>query len=352
MGSHEWVGWGCPRAKPFRGRALSLAQKAADARIPGPWTRERNGMNSLDLAIVIVNYNTRDDLRNCLRSVRESSGSLTYMVVVVDNHSADGSAEMVRSEHAWVHQVIETERNGGYAYANNIGLRAAGFGACAPTERLPRYAMLLNPDTVLPRDALSRMLAMADAHGDVGAAGPKLVRTDGRLDRACRRSFPTPIASFYRLVGLSKLFPKSERFGRYNLTHLDEDVQADVDAVVGAFMLVRREALEGAGLLDETFFMYGEDLDLCYRIKKTGWRVVYYPEVTVLHLKGSSSRQSSRRSIIAFYDAMRIFHDKHYRDATPFLVNWTIDLTIPILLRWALLVDRLRGPERKRVASA
>ena len=309
-------------------------------------------MTTLDLSIVIVNYNTRDDLRNCLRSIRESSGSLAYQVVVVDNHSADGSAEMVRSEHTWVDRVIVNAHNGGYAYANNIGLRAAGFGECAPIEQLPRFERLLNPDTVLPREALSRMVAFADAHRDVGAAGPKLVRADGSLDKACRRSFPTPIASFYRLVGLSKLFPKSARFGRYNLTHLDEDAQADVDSVVGAFMLVRGEALEGAGLLDETFFMYGEDLDLCYRIKKTGWRVVYYPEVTVLHLKGTSSRQASRRSIVAFYDAMRIFHDKHYRDATPLLVNWAIDLTVPILLKWALLLDRLRRPERKRVASA
>ena len=305
-----------------------------------------------DTAIIIVNYNTRDDLRNCLRSVRDSVGDLLAETIVVDNHSADGSAEMARTEHPWVGRVIETERNGGYAYANNVGLCAAGYAACERLEGLPRYALLLNPDTLLPEDALAQMVAFMDANPDIGVAGPKLIRGDGSLDRACRRSFPTPAASLYRLSGLSRLFPRSERFGRYNLSHLDVDAQADVDAVVGAFMVIRREALEQVGLLDETFFMYGEDLDLCYRLKQRGWRVVYYPAVTVLHLKGRASRQASRRSIIAFYDAMRIFHNKHYRASTSFLVNWGIDLAITVLKQWALLQDHLRPPENRHVASA
>ena len=274
----------------------------------------------LDLVIVIVNYNTRDDLSNCLRSIRQSSGDVAYEVIVVDNCSIDGSAEMVRAEHRWVHHLIQSERNGGYAYANNIGLRAAGYHQPSPPA-LSRYALLLNPDTVLPDCALADMVAFMDARQDIGVAGPKLVLKDGTLDRACRRSFPTPAISFYRLTGLSTLFPSSERFGRYNLTYLDVDVQADVDAVVGAFMLIRSEALEQSGLLDEQFFMYGEDIDLCYRIKQHGWRVVYNPAVTVLHLKGAASRKASRRAIIAFYDAMKIFHDKYYRAETFCLVN-------------------------------
>jgi len=169
---------------------------------------------------------------------------------------------------------------------------------------------------------------------------------------ACRRSFPTPIVSFFRLSGLASLFPLSPTCARYNLTFLDENDQADVDALVGAFMLLRGSALVQAGILDESFFMYGEDLDLCYRIKERGWRIVYYPEVTVLHLKGASSRQASRKAIVAFYDAMKIFHDKHYRATTFAPINWLIDLGVALLKAKALLVDRLRPAERRHVASA
>ena len=303
----------------------------------------------LDLGIVIVNYNTRDLLRDCLRSLPDAARGLTCRIIVVDNLSSDGSADMVRAEFPGV-IVLEPGCNGGYAFANNIGLREAGFEAGAGV--LPRHALLLNPDTVVPPEGLTRMVGFMDANPDVGVAGAKLVRPDGSFDGACRRSFPTPEVSFYRLTGLSRLFPSSRRFGRYNLSYLDVDEQADVDAVVGAFMLMRGEALERAGLLDETFFMYGEDLDLCYRIKTLGWRVVYNPGVAVLHVKGAASRQASRRSINAFYDAMRIFHDKHYRAQSAFVVNWLVDLGIGLMRAVALAGDRLRPTGRKRVASA
>ncbi len=306
----------------------------------------------LDLAIIIVNYNTAEDLCRCLDSLRDGMGALACEVVVVDNASSDGSVDMVREAHPWVQQVITNPVNGGYAYANNIGLRAVGYGHGQPLETLPRCALLLNPDTVLPPDALTKVVAFMDATPDVGVVGPRLVRPDGSLDKACRRCFPTPEVSFYRLSGLARLFPNSPRFARYNMTFLDEHSQADVDAVVGAFMLLRTPALEQAGLLDEAFFMYGEDLDLCYRIKQQGWRTVYYPAVTVLHVKGAASRRASRRAITAFYDAMRIFHDKHYRQQTPLVLNIAIDAGIGLLKATALLADRLRPPERKRVASA
>ncbi|MBC7236945.1 MAG: glycosyltransferase family 2 protein [Chloroflexi bacterium] len=305
----------------------------------------------LDLAIVIVNYNTREVLDDCLRSVRASSEPIACKVILVDNGSCDGSVDMVREAYPWV-RTIACERNGGYAWANNIGLRAAGFGQGKSLADLPRYALLLNPDTVLPPSALTTLIAFMDAHPDIGVVGPKLVRRDGSLDRACRRGFPTPAVSFYHFSGLAKLFPHSPRFARYNMTFLDPDQQADVDAVVGAFMLIRAEALEQAGLLDEAFFMYGEDLDLCYRCKARGWRVVYNPAVTVLHIKGAASRKASRQAIAAFYDAMKIFYDKHYRAQTCFLVNWGIDLGVGLLRRYALLCDRLRPAGRKRVASA
>jgi N-acetylglucosaminyl-diphospho-decaprenol L-rhamnosyltransferase len=305
----------------------------------------------LDLAIVIVNYNTRNELRDCLTSIAASETPFSYRVIVVDNHSSDGSVEMVRQEHPWA-EVIASGKNGGYPYANNLGLYAAGYGLEGAPEELPRYALLLNPDTVLPPTALADMVAFMDKNPDVGASGPKLVRPDGTLDKACRRSFPSPLVSFTHMSYLDRLFPRSPYLARYNLTYLDEDRQADVDALVGAFMLIRREALEEAGLLDEAFFMYGEDLDLCYRIVERGWRIVYNPAVVVLHIKGASSRKAGSRVVVAFYEAMRIFHRKHYRAHTFFLVNWAIEAAITIMQWLAVLRERLRPPARQRAATA
>jgi len=268
----------------------------------------------LDLAIVIVNFNTRDLLRACLRSVYASEGDFAYHVTVVDNKSKDGSVEMVRAEFPQA-RVIPAPRNGGFAYANNIGLRAYGFAQNTPPESLPRYALLLNPDTELPATALAEMLAMMDARPDIGASGPRLILPDGSLDKACRRAFPSPTSFIYRGLGLSKLFPDNHRFARYNLTYLPEDQETEVDSVVGAFMLVRSEALEAAGLLDEAFFMYGEDLDWAFRIKQAGWKIWYYPQVIVYHHKGAASRGNVRVRR-AFYDAMAIFVRKHYKAQT------------------------------------
>ncbi|MHB1354610.1 MAG: glycosyltransferase family 2 protein [Anaerolineae bacterium] len=296
----------------------------------------------LDLAIIIVNYNTCEELDACLRSLEASEGSITRQVVVVDNNSSDGSADMVHSKHPGVSQVIVNPINGGYAYANNIGLRWFGVAGGRPPEEQPRYCLLLNPDTVLPPRALDSMVAFMDGHTDIGVAGPKLERQDGSLDKACRRSFPSPLISFYHFSGLDRLFPHSRAFARYNLTYLDPNVEADVDSVVGAFMLMRSTALHQAGLLDEAFFMYGEDLDLCFRIKEKGWRAVYHPQVTVLHIKGASSRKASSLSILAFYDAMRIFHNKHYRSHTFFAVNYMVDAGIALMRGIALGRNRLR----------
>ncbi len=294
----------------------------------------------LDLAIIIANYNTRDKLRDCLASIAGSQGDLACETWVVDNASGDGSAAMVRQEFPDV-RVIASPVNGGFAYANNLGLRAAGFPptgdeaprsaremanllpAGAPHSGLPRYALLLNPDTVLPPTALREMVAYLDGRPEIGAAGPRLVRADGSLDLACRRSFPTPEVSFYRMVGLSRLFPRSRRFGRYNLTYLDPDQEAEVDSVVGAFMMVRREAIQDAGLLDERFFMYGEDLDWALRIRQAGWKIYYNPNVTVLHYKRAASA-GDQRANFEFYRAMYLFYEKHYAADTPFWLHWPI----------------------------
>ena len=297
----------------------------------------------LDLGIVLVSYNVCDLLRDCLRSVLANQG-ISFSICVVDNDSADGSADMVAREFPQTHLI--RNRNTGYAAGNNLGLRAFGFrdqpdptfnlqsfdfaqdrpptsnlqppisNLQFPISNQPRYALLLNPDTVVPSDTFSRVVSYMDRHPDVGALGVKLVRQDGSLDLACRRAFPTPEVSFYRFSGLSRLFPRSPRFGRYNMTFLDPDQSAEVDSVVGAFMLVRAQAIEQAGLLDEAFWMYGEDLDWAFCIKQCGWKVMYVPEVTVLHVKRAASMGSARAKS-EFQRAMWLFYHKHYRATTP-----------------------------------
>jgi GT2 family glycosyltransferase len=287
----------------------------------------------LDLSIIIANYNTCDLLRDCLNSIYQSEGSITFKVIVVDNNSPDDSAQMVAREFPQT-DLVTSEKNGGFAYANNLGLRQAGFESTGhPQADAPRYALLLNPDTILSPTVLADMIAFMDTHPDVGAAGPKLVRLDGSLDLACRRSFPTPEVSFYRMIGLSKIFPHSKKFGRYNMTFADPDELLEVDAVVGAFMMIRREAIAQAGLLDETYFMYGEDLDWAYQMKANGWKVYYNPAVTVQHVKRAASRKSPKAKI-EFYRAMDIFYRKFYADSTPL---WLHGLVVAgINLPWRL----------------
>ena len=181
------------------------------------------------------------------------------------------------------------------------------------------------------------VLGYMDAHPGCGAAGPKLVLPNGELDLACRRSFPSPEISFYRMTGLSKFFPRSRLFGRYNVTYLSPDVETEVDSVVGAFMLVRREAIAQVGLLDETFWMYGEDLDWAFAIKQAGWQVRYNPAVAVLHVKRAASRQS-RRAQIAFHEAMLYFYDKHYAATT----SPALGALVVLGIRLNLAVTRLR----------
>lgn len=325
---------------------------------------EDPAVSPLDLAIIIVNYNTSALLRDCLRSLYASDlRGLSMAVCVVDNISSDDSVAMVRAEFPQAHLIVNAE-NVGYPQANNQGLRYFGFGAAftphpsphlgreepdispqdggAGGASLPRFALLLNPDTALPPTALAEMVAFMEAHPKAGAAGPKLVRLDGSLDRACRRSFPTPTTSLYHMVKLDKFFPKSPRFARYDLSYLDPDTVTRVDAIVGAFMLVRREAIAQVGLLDETFFMYGEDLDWAKRITDAGWEVWYNPQVTVLHVKEAASRHSYRARV-EFYRALTIFYEKHYKATTPFWMDWLIRGGIKLFGGIDLLGRRLRG---------
>jgi hypothetical protein len=289
----------------------------------------------LDLGVVILNWNTCDLLRACLTSVYASTGA-TIAVCVVDNASTDGSAAMVLAEFPQA-QLIRASHNGGYAHGNNLGLRALGFDR-GRTEG-PRYALLLNPDTVVPPTALADMVAYMDRHPACGAAGPKIVLPSGDLDLACRRSVAFD-AFLYRMAGLSKLFPRSPRFGQYNLTYLSPDAETEVGALVGAFMQVRREAIAQAGVLDEQFFMYGEDLDWCVLIHRAGWQIRYYPNVTIWHVKRAASRQSHRAQI-AFHEAMLLFYRKHYAASTPPLLGALVEAGIQFNLAWTRLRERL-----------
>lgn len=302
-----------------------------------------------DLGIVIVNWNTKEYLKKCLETVMASQGDFTFKVVVVDNASTDGSAQMVRESFPDVHLIV-SEFNGGYSYANNLGLRALGCkepGESTDRSRvsgpIPRYVLLLNPDTEVPPDSLCRMVHFMDSDPRVGIAGPKLLLPDGSLDLACRRSFPTPFVAFYYFVGLARLFPNSARFARYNMTFVDPDQELEVDSVVGAYMQIRREAMEAVGLLDETFFMYGEDLDLAYRIKQAGWKTVYHPSVTVWHVKRAASRKSQRAQV-EFYRSMLIFYRKHLRATTPLWLHSLVMLGLLVKGGNSLWKDILQSP--------
>ncbi len=300
-------------------------------------------MDRPELAVVIVNHNTRDLLARCLETLEANLEPPRKEVWVVDNGSTDDSAALVAERFPWV-RLLRSDANLGFAAANNLALRRL--------RPFPPYVLLLNPDTELPPHALRWMVGILEAAPRVGIAGPRLIRPDGSLDLACRRAFPTPESAFWKLTGLAKLFPRSPRFGRYNLTYLDPLKPALVDSVVGAFMLIRGEALEQAGLLDEGFFMYGEDLDLAYRIKQRGWQVLYYPGVTVLHRKGSASRRRPFRSIVAFYHAMWRFHRKHYARRYPLAVNLLVYAGILVRGGIALLANALRPPAKRTVGDA
>ncbi len=256
----------------------------------------------MDISVVIVSYNVSSFLDQALTTLKDSAGGLEYEVFVVDNASSDDSIDMVKKKHPQV-RLIENVDNVGFAKANNQALK----------QVTGRYILLLNPDTVLSHDTLRVMIEFLDNRPGAGAAGCKIINPDGSLQLACRRGFPTPGVAFFKMVGLSNLFPRSKTFGAYNLTYLDPDTITEVDALSGSFMMLRKDVLDEVGFLDEDFFMYGEDLDLCYRIKQGGWKIYYVPSTEIIHFKGESSKTvPSMKSIHDFYDAMQIFVGKHY----------------------------------------
>jgi len=256
----------------------------------------------VDVSVVIPSYNTRDLMEQALRTVMEAAVDLEVEIFVVDNASSDDSVEMVRTSFPTV-KLICNERNVGFAAANNIAFeQAAG-----------RYVLLLNSDTVVRPDTLRTLVTFLDDHPKAAAAGCKILNPDGTLQIDCRRGFPTPMAAFWKLAGMSRLFPKSARFARYNLTYLDPEEVNEVDALSGSCMMVRRETILQVGPLDDTYFMYGEDLDWCYRMRQAGWLIYYVPHTSIIHFRGQSGRAVQMRVQFRKNKAMAIFVQKHMR---------------------------------------
>jgi N-acetylglucosaminyl-diphospho-decaprenol L-rhamnosyltransferase len=301
------------------------------------------------VSVIIVNHNTAGLLMQCLSRVLESRIDHPIEIYVVDNASTDNSLMLVKSSFPTV-KTISSARNLGFAGGNNLALQEILATVPGDVDRTQRSVLLLNSDCFVEMDTIRLTSSFLDEHPEAGAVGPKLVLRTGELDLACRRSFPTPKSAFYKLTGLARRFPNSPRFARYNLTFLDPNKVAEVDSVVGAYMHVRLAAIDDAGLLDESFFMYGEDLDWAFRIKEHGWKVFYYPKAHALHYKGASSSRRSYRLIVEFYRAMYLFHRKHYAPQTFALINWLVAAGIFLRACVALGLNLFRPAAEKRVA--
>ncbi len=265
----------------------------------------------MQLSVIIVNYNVKAFLHQALESVLRSVRDIDAEIIVVDNHSLDGSVEMIQKDFPQV-RLIANPENAGFSRANNQGIEVA----------TGEYLWLLNPDTIVQEDTPAHLISVMETNPGIGLLGCKILNDDGSLQLACRRSFPTPWVAFTKLVGLARMFPNTRMFGKYNLTYLDPGVETEVEAISGSCMFVRREAVEQVGTLDETFFMYGEDLDWCYRFRKSRWKVWYTPSTSIIHYKGESAKHSNLGSLTNFYKAMDIFARKHFRGSSWFPMHW------------------------------
>ncbi|MDG1476202.1 MAG: glycosyltransferase family 2 protein [Vicingaceae bacterium] len=282
----------------------------------------------MQLSIIIVNYNVRHFLEQCLTSVYKAIPNISAEVFVVDNDSSDDSLDMVRTNFPDV-QIIHNKVNVGFSKANNQAI-AISKG---------KYVLLLNPDTVVEEDAFEKCIEFSDAHPDLGGLGVKMIDGNGIFLPESKRGLPTPAVSFYKIFGLSKIFPKSKTFAKYHLGYLPENETNEIEVLSGAYMWMRKETLEKVGYLDETFFMYGEDIDLSYRITLAGYKNYYLPKVRIIHYKGESTKKGNINYVFIFYNAMIIFSKKHFAKkakAFSFFINIAIYLRafLAILFRF------------------
>lgn len=271
----------------------------------------------MELSVIIVNYNVKHFLEQCLHSVYKAATGIETEIFVVDNNSVDGSAQLIREKFSQLH-FVENKENIGFSRANNQAIRKAKG----------KYILLLNPDTVVEEDTFSKVIGFMENHPDAGGLGVKMIDGKGTFLPESKRGLPTPWVAFYKMFGISKLFPHSRKFGKYHLSYLDENEIHEVDVLSGAFMLLRKETLDKIGLLDETFFMYGEDIDLSYRITLGGYKNYYFPETTIIHYKGESTKKGSLNYVKVFYNAMIIFARKHFSGGKAGIFAFIIQMAI------------------------
>lgn len=297
-------------------------------------------MQNIDISIIIVNWNAKELLRNCLNSVYENTKG-NYEIYVVDNNSSDDSCEMLKNEFLSKENfhLIENKDNKGFASANNQAIKMCNSKA----------VLLLNPDTLVSSNVIFDVYNCLFNDKKIGVAGCKVLNTDGTLQLACRRMAPRPLDAFYKLFGISKLMKDNEKFTKYNLTYVSEEEFCDVDSVSGAFLMMKKEVIDKIGYLDETFFMYGEEMDWCMRAKKEGYLVRYCPVGSIIHYKGESSKQLGVKATYEFYRAMIIFYNKYNKPEHNFIVNFVVYVGIVLLGGINILKNTI--VKEKRVGS-
>ncbi len=271
----------------------------------------------LQLSVIIVNYNVKLFLEQCLCSVQKAIAGLHAEVIVVDNNSTDDSLAYLQPKFPWVY-FITNKYNTGFGKANNQGVAIAKGD----------YILFLNPDTLVPEDCFNQCLGFMEKHADAGALGIKMLDGSGHFLPESKRAFPSPLTSFFKLTGMASLFPKSKLFARYHLGHISKNENHEVDVLAGAFMLLRKKVVQQTGAFDEQFFMYGEDVDLSYRIQKAGWKNYYFADSSVIHFKGESTKKGSLNYVRMFYQAMSLFVKKHYGGSKAAFFNVFIQIAI------------------------
>ncbi len=298
----------------------------------------------MQLSVIIVNYNVKYFLEHCLGSVIKAARNIETEIFVVDNNSTDGSKLFFHNKFPEV-TFIWSEKNEGFSKANNRALPQAKG----------EYILFLNPDTLVAEDVFEKCISFIKTKNDAVACGVKMINGKGQFLKESKRGFPSPVTSFYKLSGLSKLLPRSKIFGKYHLGYLDENTNHEVDVLAGAFMMVPKKILDNTGGFDEDFFMYGEDIDLSYRIQRAGYKNFYFTETCVIHFKGESTNKESLKYVKLFYQAMSIFAKKHYGTAKAGIYNFFIQLAIYFRAGVAGLsrfANRLfRNHEKKKIVA-
>ncbi|MDR0793636.1 MAG: glycosyltransferase family 2 protein [Chitinophagaceae bacterium] len=255
----------------------------------------------MKLSIIIVNYNVKYFLEQCLYSIKAATLGIECETIIIDNNSDDGSIEYLQPKFTSV-RFISNKDNVGFSKACNQGY------AIAQGE----YILFLNPDTILSENTLHRCINFLEQHNNAGAVGPKIVDANGHFLPESKRSLPSPSIAFYKMTGIEKIFPTSKIFGKYSLGYLNKDETHEVEILSGAYMMIRKAALDKVGCFDERFFMYGEDIDLCYRLHLDGYKIYYLGDTNMLHFRGKSTKKNSAKYIQYFYNAMILFVEKYY----------------------------------------